>query len=68
MVVLLVTMFPLAALLLAHAKLEREVAVMTASAKGICFVEKITANCLMQAHMPSWTVVLVSMNKIVMRG
>ena len=67
MVVLLVTIFPLAAQLLAHAKLEREAAVMTASAKGICFVENITANCLMQAQRPAWIVVLASINKIVMR-
>ena len=63
----MVTMFP-AARIMALAKLEREAVVLTASAKGICFVEQITADCLMQAQMPAWIVVLVNINKIVMRG
>ena len=61
MIVLLVmvTMLLLAAHFLAHAKLEREVAVMIVNAKGSWFVEKIIANCSIQARTQVWIVVLV---------
>ena len=58
-IALLITMIPLAVQGLAHAKLEREAALMIVIAKEIWSVEKIIANCLMQAQLQSWIVVLV---------
>ena len=50
-----------------HARLDKDPVSATTAAKGIWFAEKIIANCSMQAHLPPWTVVSVSMQIIFFR-